>query len=1405
MRTVLLGGAHGHDEPRVACQNLPDARRGEVLEPERFAVKRSGVAHWEIAAIVEAIVLGRWLAQPDVGWAVAAGLGAAALLLLGVTGGRPRALLVAVAAVAGAVLAGRASLRVRAIEREWDAVREELVSRASGRLDAMLLDAVTAVQRLGDAGFAARARPPEQAFERLARAAAGGVERGVVVLAATGQPHAWAGRMRLPPAADGASLEGSITPFYAVLSAERQSEDGTRAVAHVTLAADSAIPDRERTLAARFMRQTGAAIRFYPAGRGPNTTDVFDYCVPYGVDAAALGDTRSCKVAGADTLFSVRMIPPTQGAYKLGVRDAGVRRVSAALLLVLVALLFMGGTAGRVGAVLTGGGVLVLTPGGTALFGSDVFSAATYFQEALGPFSASTGALTVTAGVLLAAAVVVWRATIGRHAAGFVGAAGLIVLAPFVLDGLAAGITPPAAGADTASWLGWEIALTFAGAAGLVLAAALIRPRQPAAAPVWMSLLAVAWAGGAAIVGLVLWEPVSGWAGWYPWVWLPAALLAVQPAPPIRFGGVVAAVAGAAASLLTWGAAAEGRLLLAERDVANLRQASDAIAVGLLERFADRVLDAEPAENAAELYARWSRSPLEADRYPAVLASWDPGGILLARLALAELDVGFDRMRAVGMGAAQAGVPLIEEVTGLPGTHYLLGVPFPDGSVVTVALGPRSRAIAPVPVAEFLKGEPLVAPPYEITVLPPVGESLPPEAGQLQWRRQGWVARGEERLDVPGGSRHIHVRVPLGALPSLAVRGALLVVLDALLLAGLWMLADWLQGRLRMPAGFRQAVRRPTYRLRLALVLAVFFVVPTLGFATWAARRLAADADRARDLIIGQTLQDAAGSARELVLRPEPAAGERLEDLGDRLSADLIVYQGGRLTLASAPVLEELGLVDRYLPQPAYEELVRGDEVEASLDRQVAGRPTRVGYRSLGVLGDQTVVLAAPRLVEDADLVRREEDLAFGLLLVTLAGLAAAAGLATVAARSLSRPVRALQEAAERVGRGEDPRPFEPDIPGEFVPVLDAFEQMWRDVTAGRAALEAQRRRTATVLRNVATGVVAFDRQLQIRIANPRAEELLETALPVGAPVREATAAEWGAIWEWVLGARPSALGARRSALGTGLTAGAAGDEDVRDFSVGEREIRVQRASLGEDGGWVVAIDDITELTHAVRVLAWGELARQIAHEIKNPLTPIRLGIQHLRRSYRAPRSEYEATLDQTSQQILAEIERLDAIARAFSRFGAPPAGAEPLAAVDLLEVARDTAALYTLGHGATIDVRSGGAAFGSARRDELKEVLINLVENARTAGAQRIVISVQDGRAGAAQIVVQDDGKGIAPEHLPRIFEPQFSTTTSGSGLGLAISRRLVESWGGVIRVESEAGRGTRVVIELAGTPNGG
>jgi signal transduction histidine kinase len=207
------------------------------------------------------------------------------------------------------------------------------------------------------------------------------------------------------------------------------------------------------------------------------------------------------------------------------------------------------------------------------------------------------------------------------------------------------------------------------------------------------------------------------------------------------------------------------------------------------------------------------------------------------------------------------------------------------------------------------------------------------------------------------------------------------------------------------------------------------------------------------------------------------------------------------------------------------------------------------------------------------------------------------------------------------------------------------------------------------------------------------------------------------------------------------------------------------------------------------RVLAWGEMARQIAHEIKNPLTPIKLSVQHLRRARADRRPDFDDILETSVTEILREIDRLSEIARAFSRYGAPVLPAGPLDAVDVGGVIREALTLYRASEPRAryLEAVEPGLPRVQARADELKEVLLNLLENARVALDEEGTVIVSARRLDSmVEVEVSDNGPGIAPELLARIFEPHFSTRSSGTGLGLPIVRRLVESWGGSVGAES-------------------
>ena len=1339
-------------------------------------------AHVVIAGCLASLATAEWLRGDAPVWAVLTGIAGLVAFVLAVLPARPAGasrstLGIAAAAVSlslGVVLSSGA-LRIWRIECCWPALRESRVPATTRALQQSLGAAIAEARRLAERTAVAAALPRSQVFDQLRKDVGGrrAIERGVAMLPddPNASPIAWLGRHRMIPRypPDTTELQAVMTPFYAILEARRQTHGGV-AVGNVLLWAAPEIADGDRSIAAAFAREHDVSLRFFPAGLGPRDSNVFEICPP----------PSGCE--HGDTLFSVQTIPPSQGDAKLSAiaRTAWLARLGLGALLVLLLIAAPQGR-GRWAVALVGAWAVVRAPMGPAAW----FSPATFYRPIAGVIGTSAGSLFVAAVLVLLAAGWLWRRGVPRRWWGIAAATLLILLAPYVVRYFGRGIAPPAAGVSLGLWLSWQTALAVTAMAIILLAAALVRGSTEPTRAGWALPAACAWGALAAIGGLWLWDPHGAWPEWYTLLWLPALVGVILPAPR-RWALVgMGVVAGTAGALLAWGAAVEGRVSLASRDAQRLGQEGDAVAVALLERLSQQVSSPHtPPRSAADLYALWTSSPLVVEDYPAMLGLWSSDGGLLAELRLASLDLPAALLSAL---ARTAEGPCVERLERSPGIHYVLLAPLANGTVLTVGVGPRTRLLPPDRVARFLRGAPNVDPPYTITLSVPSQTDARRFSDALVWRRQQWSARGERGIALPEGDSHVHLRVGLRGPWALLVRGVLVVALDVAVLVGVWLFGAMIADGWRPRIATSITTLRTSYRAQLTAVLSLFLVLPVLGFATWSFARLADESRRAGDLLIRQTLRDAAGGALNVALESPEAVQSSLSALGRRLDAELWLYRGGVLVGTSSPVLAELGLVDPFLVSSVFQATL-ADELEVTTDARAAGRRTRIGYRVVGpgAPGEQAV-LAVPRLLDDESVQQQQEDLALALVLATVVGLLAAIYLAGVAARRLAKPVAALREAALAVGRGTEPPAFPAGTPREFEPVLSAFDRMATDVRRSQAALEEARLRTARVLANVATGVIAVDDALRVTMANPRASELVlggtETLAP-GDVLPQATGPAWAPAWEAVA----EFIAANRDEI------------REREFEVAGRQIRVQLALLGAaPDGCVIALDDATALTRAARVLAWGEMARQVAHEIKNPLTPIRLGIQHLQRVRgKAQSTSFEATLKETAERILAEIDRLDGIARAFSRFGAPSAAERlPLEPVDLAATAREVVQLYDLGSTPRFEVRTGNGTPppALARKDEVKEVLVNLLENARDADAKRVTVHIA---AGGGQLVVVDDGRGIPPDVLPRVFEPTFSTTSSGAGLGLAIARRLVESWGGVISLDSEPGKGTRVTLTL-------
>ncbi|HTL06017.1 MAG TPA: ATP-binding protein [Gemmatimonadales bacterium] len=1183
------------------------------------------------------------------------------LLLLTAALKRRGWLLAALAGVAALLLA--AQWRIERLERFWlgeRGEREARVTRASARLSTDLRDAWRQADGLAERGLEIAGLGREAGFSAAANLVGRArVESGVVVFEPSGTPRVWGGRFRLLPSPTGDSLEVRLTPYYAVLEVRRHAASGAIALGTVLLAADAAVPDQEASLATRFRERTEVGLRILAPHAAPDISDVFDYTLP--------------TTSGPRTLFSALLVPPEQSGALARALSLGRERVTWALLATLLAALWaVPAGLTRLALGLLPIGLAVRAPLGSLLGISAWFEPAVFHSGFLGPISGAAGPLALSGVGLILLGALWWGRVSLRRGWGAALALVVVVGTPFVLGRLGRGIAPPAAGVPVRLWLIWQFTLFLAVAGLVTLGVALMRrpdeTRRDRMAPLLASAIALA----AAQIGVLSWRPGTGWPDWYPLLWIPALLLLLRPADRRATIVAIALVAGSGSALLAWGAEIAGRLKAASADLNALSDLPDPQVEAKLHQLGAELRASPGPRSAPELYRLWRASPLSVAGYPSALGIWLPDGSPALQVRLDELDLPGDLVGALVRSLSVSDSVVVLPLRREPAVHHLLLVRQDSGRVMSVALGPHSALVAPSRLGRLLDPQARRHALYQLS-LAPAPLPAPAAPGPTHWRREQRLARGERTLPIAGIAREVYATIELGAPGSLAVRGVLVLLLDLIVLATLWMLARVLGG---------QAPRRPSwmprlrsYEARLGAALAVFFLAPTAGFAAWGFGRLRSEVRDSRDRMIEQSLRDVVPASAALPASPDSLAVQ-LSTLGGRVDADFGVYRDGMYVAGSTGgLLEALGLLSPLMHPDAFHEIQLDGEMLASADGPSRAVATRVGYRAIKLSDLGGGVLAMPLTAFDPVLDQRQRDLAMIFLLATLAGVAASLLAARAAARALARPVAELRDAALAFGRGEPAAaPSEPP-PQEFTPVFSAFEKMTADVRRSREAQE--------------------------RVA---------------------------------------------------------------------------------------------------RIVAWGEMANQVAHEIKNPLTPMRLGVQHLRRVYQDGRTPVGPVLESTTARILAEIDRLDRIARSFSRFGVPASERGPLERVKLPSVVRDVAELYRLGpEGAEIALEVHDPVPAAARADEVKEALVNLLENSRNARAKHIRI-----RIAGTEVAVEDDGSGIPAAMLPLIFEPRFSTSTSGSGLGLPIVKRLVESWGGRVEVESQEGGGTvvRLLLQPADGP---
>lgn len=533
--------------------------------------------------------------------------------------------------------------------------------------------------------------------------------------------------------------------------------------------------------------------------------------------------------------------------------------------------------------------------------------------------------------------------------------------------------------------------------------------------------------------------------------------------------------------------------------------------------------------------------------------------------------------------------------------------------------------------------------------------------------------------------------------------------------------------------------------------------------------------------------QDADLKVRLLSEEPSAEVLDKARKGSTMVIVESLTEKRGDVIRASAPILERkeggktIGIVvaTNYLPESLVKKL-RG--ITTAFDEykqiKVFKNPIKANYIILFLLFTLLIVFCA---------------IWFGFYL----------------ARGITIPIQELAEATHSIAQGNLDFQIDVKADDEIGILVDSFNRMTHDLKVSKDDLEQaaenlkvsnvelDRRRSyiETILQNIQTGVISLDQNGEISTINVAAQQLLDLkeGEAVGKPYRETFSA---------LGLEPFTAGVAKV------------EEDTRRHFSSQVQVTVGgqvltliinvtalRDSDNNTLGMLVVFEDLTELIKAQRAAAWQEVARRIAHEIKNPLTPIQLSAERVLKKYRSKDKDLDEIMEPCILTVIKEVKGLKRLVDEFSRFARMPE-AQPVFN-DIHRIIEESIMLYRTSHrDLTIDQNfASDVPTIKVDSEQMKRVFTNLIENAVESmeNGGRIAISTSyDNNLNAVRIEVADEGVGVPPEGKDKLFLPYYSTKQDGSGLGLAIVNRIIADHSGYIRIEDNAPRGTKIVIEL-------
>ena len=584
--------------------------------------------------------------------------------------------------------------------------------------------------------------------------------------------------------------------------------------------------------------------------------------------------------------------------------------------------------------------------------------------------------------------------------------------------------------------------------------------------------------------------------------------------------------------------------------------------------------------------------------------------------------------------------------------------------------------------------------------------------------------------------------------------------------------------------GVLRAPRGLDFRARTSLYVTAVVVLPLLLFMLFVRAYLA---NRLENEYIdrGQTALNAAQRVIEDYLasssaaRPEQVLDDEIFSwLARVIGHDLHLYRGEVLVASSRRDLFAARVESERLPGDVYRQIVlRGWQMYRGERSFGAARYYEI-YSPINLVPGENYTLALPFIVQGRQIEAQVNELAATIYLLLVFIALASVAVAFRIARTVTRPVQGLVAGARGVAQGDfDVNVRVPNDP-DLGLLVNTFRDMAQSIRRQQDELRRERDRLQTLLENINAAVVVLDGAMNVAATNLAARRLFR--IVEGEPFRP----DFPELREFLAAHKP-----RRSSS-TEI-------EMMVDGNV--RTYRVSIVPLPDSDEEMLIAEDVTEILRSNRLEAWGEMARQVAHEIKNPLTPIQLTAEHLRAVAERNDENLPAVVRNAVDNILRQVVTLRETSKEFSDYASlRQLQRRPLDLRGLLaDIAADYGSSSERGIRFRADIGSDTPANFSGDARLLRGAISNLIENAFQAAPATEVRLGSHTVDSKVVISVEDNGPGVPAEVLPKIFDPYFSTKSSGTGLGLAIARKAVEEHGGSVRAEN-LNPGLRVSIEL-------